>query len=485
MIADKAIKVFFRADGNEKMGLGHIIRSSALASMINNDYNCILATRCKISQVLKEVSYVYDNIIQLPEMDFQSEAILASEIFVNADLIVLDGYSFDATYQQELLKQKFEFFSIDDIHATTFYSKIIINHCGGLTPINYPAQPDTLFYLGPQYSLLRKPFLDAAKKRRREINNKNCLVCFGGSDPRNKTLEILQNSNILYHFDQLHVVTGSAYQYEKELMQFTRVKKNIFIYSSLSPEELVLIMQKCCFALCSPSTLVYEYMCVGGVVFLEQVADNQKDLIKYMIEEGFAFLLKDIGNVDEIKITLSLEKQSRYFDGISGERFVKLFRQYFYAKKIKVRRVKEEDLQICFNWANDKTVREQSYNQNPISLKEHTDWFHQNLNDSSVFFYIMELDHKPIAQIRFRVSDNEALLGYLADEKVRNKGLGTSILSKGIGKFIQDFQKPIHIVGYVKNSNEPSQHSFEKLAFVKTMSSEYPDSFKYTMYHDY
>ena len=57
-------------------------------------------------------------------------------------------------------------------------------------------------------------------------------------------------------------------------------------------------MKQCCFAICSPSTIVYEYMSVGGVVFLEQIADNQEDVIKYMTEEGLAFLIKDIGNIE-------------------------------------------------------------------------------------------------------------------------------------------------------------------------------------------
>jgi hypothetical protein len=39
-------------------------------------------------------------------------------------------------------------------------------------------------------------------------------------------------------------------------------------------------------------------MSVGGVVFLEQIADNQEDVIKYMTEEGLAFLIKDIGNIE-------------------------------------------------------------------------------------------------------------------------------------------------------------------------------------------
>jgi len=481
MGADKVGKIFFRADGDEKIGLGHIIRSSALASTISSHFYNVLVTRCKIPQVLAEVSGIYDEIIQLHEADFLSEVARAPTIFLNADLIVLDGYFFDDKYQQELLKHGFDFFSVDDIHATTFYSRAIINHSGGLTPFDYRAQPATQFFLGPKYSLLRKPFLEAAKKRRSRITNKHCFVCFGGADPTNKTLAILNDEKIKSHFDEFHVVVGSAYQHHMELEKYVRLTENIVVYSSLLPEELVQVMQKCCFAICSPSTLVYEYMSVGGVVFLKQIADNQKDVIKYMVGEGLGFLLEDIDFVGENSIDRSLKKQSECFDGKSDERFRKIFSQYFYSREIKVRRAKKTDLEICFAWANDDLVRRQSYNQNQINLQEHTNWFYQKLKDPHTFFYIMEMDQRPIAQVRFQVNKGEAVLGYLVDEKMRNKGLGTSVLSLGIERFVRDFQKQVRITGYVKKINLSSCHSFEKLAFAKTISTEHPDSYKYTM----
>ena len=52
-------RVVFRADGNSEMGLGHIIRSSALADAIRANYYCILVTRCKIDTVLKEIQSVF------------------------------------------------------------------------------------------------------------------------------------------------------------------------------------------------------------------------------------------------------------------------------------------------------------------------------------------------------------------------------------------------------------------------------------------
>jgi len=475
--------IIFRADGNSEMGLGHIIRSSALASAINENYSCTLVTRCDIPEILREMSSVFNKIIQLQGKDYYSEAECFSEIPFTGDLIILDGYFFDTKYQQILARTGHEFFSIDDIHASYFFSKVIINHSGGLTALDYRAEPGTQFYLGPYYSLLRKPFLEASKKRRAFLDNKNCFVCFGGADPGNKTMEILENNDIRDQFDYFHVVTGSAYRDKNKLTELAATQRNIYLYSSLSAEDLVTVMQRCCFAICSPSTIVYEYMSVGGVVFLEQIADNQQDIIRYLTAEGLAFFLNDFSSISENKFQSSLEKQARLFDGQSAERFKKIFRQYFESQKMIVRRVDDGDLEICFKWANDPLVREQSYNQQLILITEHTNWLHQKLNDPNSFFYIIEIDHKPVAQIRFQVNGREAVLGYLTDKSIRDQGLGTYVLSKGVEKFISDYKKPVKIIGYVKNSNIASQKSFEKLSFTKEASKEKPDSVKYTMYY--
>ena len=81
------------------------------------------------------------------------------------------------------------FFCIDDIHAYPFYAKAIINHSGGLKPTDYQALPGTLFYLGLRYALLRDDFLQAARNRNHKRDPGNCLICFGGADPGNKTLD--------------------------------------------------------------------------------------------------------------------------------------------------------------------------------------------------------------------------------------------------------------------------------------------------------
>jgi UDP-2,4-diacetamido-2,4,6-trideoxy-beta-L-altropyranose hydrolase len=475
--------IIFRADGDNNTGLGHMVRSAALAGMLNEQYNCILATRCHLESLLEELKGNFSRIINLPEMDIIEEARHLSTFASSKDLLILDGYHFDSVYQQAMADQGLEFFCIDDIHAYDFSAKVIINHSGGLTPLDYHSLELTQFFLGPRFALLRKPFLEAAKNKRDAVRDKNCFICFGGADPGNKTMEILKDLNARQdiHFHHFHVVTGPAYAYQDELQEMAATHPNITLYNALSPERMIEVMQQCSFAICSPSGVMYEYLTVGGIVFLEQIADNQKDVIRYFTEEGLAFRFADLGKINSLQIENALTRSAEYFDGRSGERFHKILGQYFDGRKLTVRKARITDLECCFNWVNDAEVRMQSYNQHPIAMETHGQWFRQKLEDPSSYYYLLEMDGNPVAQIRFQIQDNEAVLGYLVDSSIRSKGLGTTILGKGIEQFVKDYQKPVHIVGYVKRTNIPSQRSFERLAFYKEDTDAYMDSYKYTM----
>ncbi len=135
--------IFFRADGDSVIGLGHIVRSSAMAAYLKDHYKCILLTRCHIQSVLNEASSIFSEIVSLPVIDYYLEARNFSSVTLKNSLFVLDGYFFDSSYQKILKSQGRDFFFIDDIHAFKYYARVIINQSGKINPIDYEALPGT------------------------------------------------------------------------------------------------------------------------------------------------------------------------------------------------------------------------------------------------------------------------------------------------------------------------------------------------------
>jgi UDP-2,4-diacetamido-2,4,6-trideoxy-beta-L-altropyranose hydrolase len=472
-------QVFFRADGNSKMGLGHIIRCCAFSVNIGQQYHRSLITKSQLPNSLAhEADISFDAIIQMDEGD---EIDFLAKHISTGDLLVLDGYAYDSAYQSNLVKCDIDFVCVDDIHAFQFYSSVIINHSGGLQFKDYNAKPGTQYYLGPHYGLLRKEFLEAATQRKRKIDNRNCFICFGGADPGNQTMAIINNNKITSYFRHLHVVIGAANRYGEEIAKASANKENVSVYNELTASEMVEVMKKCAFAICSPSTIVYEYMSVGGVVFLKQIAENQSDVIRFMIDSNLAFRLKDFPGISERALTQSLINQSLYFDGQSGRRLHRIIEQSFFAKTVSLRKADLNDLHVTFEWANDPSVRMQSFEQDLIPFESHQKWFISKLNDRNCHYYIFEKDKTPMGQIRFQVADSTAVISYLVDHRQRSNGMGCIILSKGIDQFLSEYKSEVKIVGNVKKSNIASQKSFEKLAFEKEESTGFADSIKYIM----
>jgi RimJ/RimL family protein N-acetyltransferase len=106
----------------------------------------------------------------------------------------------------------------------------------------------------------------------------------------------------------------------------------------------------------------------------------------------------------------------------------------------------------------------------------------KKLNDADCCYYIFENKTRRVGQIRFDIkSENSAVISYLIAPDYRSNGMGTWILSKGIGRLVSDRSSLREIKGFVKKDNIASQRSFEKMAFTRSESAEYPDSYKYIM----
>ncbi|MBB1287113.1 UDP-2,4-diacetamido-2,4,6-trideoxy-beta-L-altropyranose hydrolase [Flavisolibacter sp. BT320] len=470
--------LIFRTDAGSKMGTGHLMRSASLAGLLSEQFTTKLITTCTIPQLIDSVWDNFSSVFLLNEST--DESLLFNQEAGDQKLAVLDGYHFDKVYQQKLQQSGFRLTVIDDLITEPISADLVINHCGGLKPFHYQSTPQTVFALGTGYLLLNPVFQLSSQERRKSVTDTNCFVCLGGADPQNDTVQVVKKLVEAAQFDNIQIVTGAAYQHKEVLADYCTGKKKLHWHQGISAKEMKALMQQCSFAVCSPSTIVHEYLSVGGVVWLKQIADNQKHILQFMIKEGLAFNLdKDTINTAD-SFDQMFAQQSLYFDGGTAQRLQKLFQSWTTATASNIRRAGKDDLMTCYYWVNDAEVRAQSYASEPIPLVNHTAWFTKKINDPSCFYYILLQGETPVAQIRFDVSGNDATISYLTDPSWRGKGMGPWILAKGI-KALTAETSIKKIVGHVKANNIASLRSFEKLAFEKQESSAFPDSFTYTM----
>ncbi|RYD82268.1 MAG: UDP-2,4-diacetamido-2,4,6-trideoxy-beta-L-altropyranose hydrolase, partial [Sphingobacteriales bacterium] len=184
-------KIIFRADGNSQIGLGHLIRALSMVSMLKNDYDCAFAIQEPTDAIKNIILSECDEIIELPTTnDLLPEAQFLA--ILEADCYVLDGYHFDLPYMQVLKNAFKKLVFIDDIFNKQFVADVVINPAGGIDENKYQIEPNTKLFTGPQYAILREAFLEASiYEKEVKSQPENFLVCLGGADPENKTIEVV------------------------------------------------------------------------------------------------------------------------------------------------------------------------------------------------------------------------------------------------------------------------------------------------------
>jgi len=138
------------------------------------------------------------------------------------------------------------------------------------------------------------------------------------------------------------------------------------------------------------------------------------------------------------------------------------------------REAKEKDSLLFFEWANDASVRDNSYQSEPISIETHNIWFLNKLRDDDCFMTVFE-NHigDPIGQVRIQRFDNEkAIIGISSDVKHRGKGYAFKMIQIASEVFLNE-NPQFCISAYIKLENLASQRAFEKAGYKLDKALEY------------
>lgn len=338
----KRTRVIFRADGDNKIGLGHIYRSMALAEMLNEYFHCFFWMRDPGKKILDIVSGEYNCNVIPTELTVDQEIDMLRSSLECSDILVLDGYHFDEVYQGKLKPYVCGMVCIDDLVKGHYLADMVINHGSDDLAHHYDAEFYTTILAGAQYVLLRRPFLEAARKVKKEITTVDTLfVCMGGADPFNATNKVLRAALQTSFIKKIYVVIGQAYSFEKELKTIcgSADKIDIIVESGISATQIIRRIQASQLAICPSSSVVLEVASVKCGLLTGMVVDNQLAIHDMMIKNGCAETVGDFNSIslddltkaiegmkDVLRINVMMCRQSVLIDGLSGERLLTAFK---------------------------------------------------------------------------------------------------------------------------------------------------------------
>lgn len=287
----------FRADGNEKVGTGHIMRCLSIADSLKRkgEESVFVSADDKMKTLIEKRGYEcivlhtsFDN------MEAELPALKELAAFKSASVVIIDSYYVTDSYFSLIGESKKKVY-IDDRTSDAFETDVLINYNVFADPEKYKniykneniKEPE--FILGPEYAPLRKEF-GIKKERGIKENADNILIMTGGADPTHVAPKLAQKiiddtdpealSDIRFHF----VIGSMSTDYEKMTELGDRSNGKIELHRNVT--DMKSLMEGCDMAVSAAGSTLYE-LCACAVPTVTYVlADNQIPAEKAFLERG-------------------------------------------------------------------------------------------------------------------------------------------------------------------------------------------------------
>ncbi|MCY6959586.1 UDP-2,4-diacetamido-2,4,6-trideoxy-beta-L-altropyranose hydrolase [Clostridium brassicae] len=288
------MKIAIRADGGNKIGMGHVMRTLVLAKELAKTNDVFYV--CKVDNSFSD--RYKQGIDKIRSQGFNVVTIDENNVFnelknILADCLITDSYDVNEDYFNETKKYFKLTGYIDDMNLYYFNVDFIINQNIGAEDYVYKTNKDTKLFLGTQYVMLRKEFRNISN---RVINKKvsNVMITLGGSDTNgitNMILDYVKDSELNFH-----VVIGPSFEENniQKLRELEKLKSNIKLYFNANMIE---IMNKCDIAISACGSTLYELTVCHVPTLGIIVVDNQQQIARKMDELG---MIKNMGWYDKL-----------------------------------------------------------------------------------------------------------------------------------------------------------------------------------------
>jgi UDP-2,4-diacetamido-2,4,6-trideoxy-beta-L-altropyranose hydrolase len=470
-------KVIFRADGGPTIGMGHFIRTLALAEMLKDDFYCIYATQSPTDYQINEIESVCHERIDTPADETHFDVFL--DMLKGDEIVVLDNYYFSTEYQRAIKAKGCKLVCLDDMHDKHYVADVVINHA----PLNkslFSTAIYTRLLIGFDYALLRSDFFQKHPNREIPKTFKKVFLCIGGADFNNLTSKILDDLIELNQIELITVVIGNAYQSYNTLIKkidnYSK-KKQIELFRNLDAGKLIEKMRLSDFAIVPCSTILLETITQRVPVITGYYIENQKEIAKNLKNKFNSILvLDDLNNTKieqkhvEYLANSFMQPYAPLINKNIRERIITVFNSLENEFELKCRNAEIKDADTYFLWANNESVRTNAINPEKIEYNNHIKWFNLKLKSNESLLFIFEKGNSTIGQVRFDKSDSYYVVDYSVDEKIRGKGFGTSILKLGFEKLKNECKNETNckVKALVKVNNKASSSVFERFNFVIT-----------------
>jgi len=448
--------LLLRADGDARIGLGHVMRCLALGVAWRAAGGAALllgavespAVRARIAAAglgLTRLDRPHPDPADLATTRDRLAALAAAG--PPRPWLALDGYPFDAEYHRAVRAAGARLLVIDDCaHLPAYAADVLLNQNLGAEQLPYRSGPDALLLLGPQYAVLRPEFRTGAPSREPAPVARRVLVTLGGGDDGGATRAVVEAlGRARVDGLEVTVVVGPASPREAELAAAARASR-VPVRLVRDAPNMAELMREADLAVAAGGTTAWELCALGVPSVVLVLADNQAPAAARLAALGVAvtagpatdLVAADLGEA-VVKLVFDAERRRHMselgrllVDGRGVDRVLAALDAVGAPGDgpPALRPAAPEDVGLLWLWANDPATRANSFSRDAIPWETHRAWYRAKLASPDSRLWLLEWRRVPVGQIRYdRVDGGTARISFAVAPGYRGRGLGTRLLA--------------------------------------------------------
>ena len=285
------------ADAGPSIGGGHVMRCLSLATeLVRRGWRCAVASRAGTRAAISGIAR-WDDWREFPgagPAPWQLDEWLPA----GCDLLVVDGYGLDCTYEQACRPWARHLLVIDDLIGRHHDCDLLLDPTLGRRPEPYAGTVPSGcgLLLGPDYALLRPEFAQlraASLERRRQVRPvENVLVNLGAGDVARVTGIVLEGIRHSGLRPAVEVVVGGAGIPDVALAGYD------FPVTTIAPlAGMAELMVRADLAIGAAGSSSWERCRLGLPSISTVIADNQRDIADALAGRGATL---HVGMLDQL-----------------------------------------------------------------------------------------------------------------------------------------------------------------------------------------
>jgi UDP-2,4-diacetamido-2,4,6-trideoxy-beta-L-altropyranose hydrolase len=297
-----------RADASRVLGGGHVRRCLALAHALQEDgWGATFAVGPETLEAAPYLARSKSSSVPLSRGDEAEE--LCQMLPAGCDLLVIDHYALDASFERACRGWAKRILVIDDLADRPHYCDVLLDQTPGRGESAYAGlvPGDCELLLGAAYALLDARFHRARSDRPRAGGVRRILVSFGAVDNAGATALALKALHAAGLDAAVDIVVGSATPGMAEIARLA---------AELSPagriltdvDDVAALMATADLAIGAGGVTALERCCLGLPSLLISVADNQRGMAEALAKAGAALAIGELSGLTAAALAQSLRE---------------------------------------------------------------------------------------------------------------------------------------------------------------------------------